>query len=157
VKSQDKHDELALMMLWVGGDLLVQERTHEEEHGLGFWGGKIKDGEHPFDAAVRETNEELYIPRFKPSRPTSKQRIEPIQVEGWLVHTFQALLDSADGTKALEGTSHVTSPMEMWHSPKLMAASRAVLREVILKPNGINDQGIRKVESIEVDNGIKHN
>jgi hypothetical protein len=157
MKSPDKPDELALMMLWVGGDLLVQERTHEEERGLGFWGGKVKQGEDPFDAAVRETNEELYIPGFKPTKPTSKQRIEPIQIEGWLVHAFQALLDGSSGTKAIEGTSHVISPMEMWHSPRLMAASRAVLREVILKPNGINEDGVRTVESIEVDNGLKHN
>lgn len=135
--GEDKNRELALMVLWHGADLLVQDRTHDPEGGLGFWGGRIKQGETPLAAALREQREELYIKNFKTNVVTAWE--EPIEEAGWRIHAFQALLRYGVKYKAKEGEAKIINPMEMWEDPRLMKASRAILKELILEPNGLID------------------
>jgi 8-oxo-dGTP pyrophosphatase MutT (NUDIX family) len=150
--GEDKPDELALMVIWHGGDLLVQDRTHDPDGGIGFWGGKIKEGEDPFDAALREAREEIEIYDFHPHRPISEEDYKPIETDNFAVWAFQAYLQvGANSYHAKEGRAVLLEPIAMFKHPQMMEASRAVLRETVLKLNALNDDGIKEIPRLELD------
>lgn len=140
--GEDKPRELALMVLWQGAEVVVQHRTHKPEGGIGFWGGKVRVGENPQDAAIREAAEE--IDKDLIGELVAKNLVRPltskIDYQGWRIHSFQAPLDADTKVDSTEGEAIRMMPIDMWKDERLMAASRAVLKETILIPNGLARQ-----------------
>ncbi len=55
------HLQIALALIWRGGEVLIAQRASNAEHLPDVWefpGGKIEPGEAPAEAAVREAREE---------------------------------------------------------------------------------------------------
>ena len=55
------HLQIALALIWRGGEVLVAKRATDAEHLPDVWefpGGKIEAGETPSQAAIREAREE---------------------------------------------------------------------------------------------------
>lgn len=55
------HLQIALALIWRGGEVLVAKRASNAEHLPDVWefpGGKIESGETPEQAAIREAREE---------------------------------------------------------------------------------------------------
>lgn len=134
-EAPDMNRTIALVAVWQGGQFIVQERTHEPGRGVGFWGGKLRVKEDPFDAAARELHEEtgLELASMSPSE------LGELDVEGWRVHAYQGLLSYMAQVTAKEGNAFPIGPVELSQHPRLMAATGAVLRKLILEPNGIVD------------------
>jgi ADP-ribose pyrophosphatase YjhB (NUDIX family) len=138
VTGEDMPNELALMVLWNGPDCVIQNR---KDGGIGFWGGKIREGEEPLEAAYRETGEEISKKFEKWLRAAGIVRPmgDEIESDGFVIHTFQAPLRDEMIKEATEGEPITMSPMAMWRDERLMVASRAVIKEFILIPNGLID------------------
>lgn len=140
--GEDQPNELALMVLWHGSECLIQHRTHKKEGGIGFWGGRVKLGEEPFNAAIREVGEEISeeVEGWLRVKDAVKPMGDEIESDGWQIHAFQALLRYDNLIKkTTEGAPLVMSPRDMWEDERLMSASRAVIKEFIMKPNGLID------------------
>ena len=134
----DKNRELTLMVFWQGGECLVQRRTHDKD-GIGFFGGRVNDGEPPLDAGIREVQEEISKEFASDLATYDITELEAIKDDGWLINGFQVALASDLKVVAREGEAVRMTPMDMWRHPKLMPATRAVLSKHIMDPNGIID------------------
>jgi 8-oxo-dGTP pyrophosphatase MutT (NUDIX family) len=133
-EKPDMNRSLVLMALWDGGDLILQHRTHKQE-GIGLFGGRKKTGEKPLDGALRETLQETGL-------DLDPRRVRPLvqcQYEGWEIDAFQASLARGEELPNVEGEVLQISPIKAWEDSRLMPATRAVLRETIMIPNGLID------------------
>lgn len=137
----DLNRSLVLMAIWHGGEFLMQDRTHKNE-GIGFFGGRRKEHEKPADGAIREAVQETGL-EIDISRVSE---LAHCYDDGWEIHAFQTLVafdESRPGVPNPEGTVVYRTPVEAWREVRLMPATRAVLREIILMPDGPDSTGGR--------------
>jgi 8-oxo-dGTP pyrophosphatase MutT (NUDIX family) len=122
-----------------GGKMLLQLGTHQANRGIGFFGGKLQEGEEAINGIVREVRQELGIDLA--ISPKDPYEFPEIEADGWRIHAFQTIRyfeDELDPAK-VEGESVYMTPQEAWQDSRLLPATRAVLKEIIMVPNGLID------------------
>ena len=133
----DMNQSLVLMAIWHGGELLMQDRTHKNE-GIGFFGGRRKQDEEPLVGVIRETEQETGLE----IKTEYIRELTTCYDDGWEINAFQTNIAFDEKRPSLpkpEGKAVYLSPIEAWCESRLMPATRAVLKECIILPNGIID------------------
>lgn len=136
-EADDLNRSLVLMVIWHGGEFLMQDRTHKNE-GVGFFGGRRKQDEDPLAGAIRETEQETGLD----INTEDVRELTTCYDDGWEISAFQTTIPFDEKRPSLpkpEGKAVYLSPIEAWRESRLMPATRAVLKESIILPNGIID------------------
>jgi hypothetical protein len=104
-----------LLVLWNGAELIMHEAEPGGEIGL------LK-GDVSIDGKLLDS-----------------RNLDQIESDDTLLRLRQAHLSYGTDLEVNEGRLESVLPIDAWHNPKLDKASRIVLREIILKPNGLID------------------
>lgn len=115
----------------------MQDRTHKNE-GIGFFGGRRKQDEEPLLGAIRETEQETGLE----IKSEEVRELATCYDDGWEIHAFQTSIpfdEKRPGVPRPEGQVIYLSPLDAWQQHRLMPATRAVLKETIVLPNGTID------------------
>jgi 8-oxo-dGTP pyrophosphatase MutT (NUDIX family) len=133
--------DVAMAVLWHGGDLIIEERWEDTEQGAqetyyAFPGGKIEDNETPTEAVVREVFEETGITLD----PGYLKEPEKIPIDGRKVYIFQVLLQKS--LKLGDESIIILTPYELMgykDKGKLMPFTEQYVERNFISKNGVID------------------
>ena len=134
-EADDMPRTLVVMALWQGADLNLQEWVREGQEGLGMWGGKLKINEAPLEGVLRETKQETGLKLVA----DQVSELGHFRDDGWDIYAYQASLDIDATLPNPEGRPVIMHPLDAWNDGRLMPATRMVIKETIMIPNGLID------------------
>jgi 8-oxo-dGTP pyrophosphatase MutT (NUDIX family) len=137
----DMQRSLSLVAIWQAGDMVRQIHSRGGREGIGFYGGKRKKGEEPIDAALREVREEGVRVGNELLADTHllRELLPTFEDDGWEIDAFQTTVHSGQRVTSNEGIAVIMSPLMAWENKILMPATRAVLKNTVMIPDGIID------------------